>query len=98
MFAYNTSRQEATKHTPFSLMFCRQPNLPIYIEMQSESVEELVKHYDEIVEPDHGEKFKEHISTLQEVAKNIKVAQIKYKKQYDKKHAKPSEFYIGLLF
>eukprot|EP00731_Ephydatia_muelleri_P000049 Em0001g49a len=74
-----------------------QPNLPIDIEMQSESVEELVKHYDEIVEPDHGEKFKEHISTLQEVAKNIKVAQIKYKKQYDKKHAKPSEFYIGQL-
>ena len=97
VFAYNTSRQEATKHTPFSLMFCRQPNLPIDIEMQSESVEELVKHYDEIVEPDHGEKFKEHISTLQEVAKNIKVAQIKYKKQYDKKHAKPSEFYIGQL-
>ncbi|KAL5479365.1 hypothetical protein EMCRGX_G022879 [Ephydatia muelleri] len=78
-------------------MCCRQPNLPIDIEMQSESVEELIKHYDEIVEPDHGEKFKEHISTLQEVAKNIKVAQIKYKKQYDKKHAKPSEFYIGQL-
>eukprot|EP00731_Ephydatia_muelleri_P014878 Em0008g598a len=77
--------------------FIGPPNLPIDIEMQSESVEELVKHYDEIVEPDHGEKFKEHISTLQEVAKNIKVAQIKYTKQYDKKHAKPSEFYIGQL-
>eukprot|EP00731_Ephydatia_muelleri_P016134 Em0009g558a len=37
-----------------------QPNLPIDIEMQSESVEELVKHYDEMVEPDHGEKSKEH--------------------------------------
>ena len=65
--------------------------------MQSESIEELVKHYDEMVEPDHGEKFKEHISTLQEVAKNIKVAQIKCNKQYDNKHAKPSEFYIGQL-
>ena len=65
--------------------------------MQSESVEELVKHYDEMVEPGHGEKFKEHTSALQKVAKNIKVAQIKYKKQHDKKHAKPSEFYIGQL-
>ena len=65
--------------------------------MQSESIEELSKHYDEMVEPDHGEKFKEHISTLQQVAKNIKVAQIKYKKQYDKKHAKASEYHIGQL-
>ena len=36
-----TSRQEATKHTPFSLMFGQQPNLPINIDMQSESIEEL---------------------------------------------------------
>ena len=97
VFAYNTSRQEATKHTPFSLMFGRQPNLPVDIEMQSESVEELVKNYDEMVEPDEREKLKKHMSTLQEVAKNIKVAQVKYKKQYDRKHAKPFEFYNGQL-
>ena len=65
--------------------------------MQSESIEEHSKRYDEMVEPDHGEKFKEHISTLQQVAKNIKIAQIKYKKQYDKKHAKASEYHIGQL-
>ena len=58
VFAYITSRQEATKHTPFSLMFCRQPNLPIDIEMQSESVEDLYKHYFEVQEPDHEAKLK----------------------------------------
>ena len=49
------------------------PNLPINIEMQSASIEE------QMVDPDHGENVKEHISTLQQVAKNIKVAQIKCK-------------------
>ncbi|KAL5503221.1 hypothetical protein EMCRGX_G010138 [Ephydatia muelleri] len=42
-------------------MFGRLPNLPIDIEMQSESIEELSKHCNEMVEPDHGVKFKEHI-------------------------------------
>ena len=97
VFWHNTSRQEATKHSPLSRMFGQLPNHPIDIEMQSESIEGLSKHYNEMVEPDHGEKFKEHISTLQQVAKNIKVAQIKYKKQYDKKHAKASEYHIGQL-
>ena len=84
VFAYNTSRQEATKHTPFSLMFGRQSNLPIDIDMQSESIEELCKHYDKILEPDHQEQLTVHVTTLPQVGKKKKTL-IKYKKQYDKK-------------
>ena len=64
--------------------------------MQSESVEELVKHYDEMA--DHGEKFKEHISTLQEVAKNIKVAQMKYKGSMTKSMPSHLSFTLDSLF
>ena len=65
--------------------------------MQSESIEDLYKHHLEMQEPDHEVKLKEHINTLHQVAMNIKVAQNKYKKQYDNKHAKASDFCIGQL-
>ena len=78
-------------------MFGRQTNLPIDIEMQSESIEDLYKHYLEMQEPYHESKLKEHIHTLQQVAMNIKVAQNKYEKQHDKKHVKACEVCIGQL-
>ena len=81
----------------FFLCLIDQPNLPIDIEMQSKSIEDLYKHYLEMKEPDHEAKLKKHINTLQQVAMNIKVAQNKYKKQYDKKHTKASDFCIGQL-
>ena len=65
--------------------------------MQSKSIEDLYKQNLEMKEPDHEAKLKQHINTLQQVAMNIKVAQNKYKKQYEKKHAKASNFCIGQL-
>ena len=39
-FAYNTSKHDSTKYTPFQLMFWRQPTLPIDIELRKTTPEE----------------------------------------------------------
>ncbi|XP_064383396.1 uncharacterized protein LOC135332020 [Halichondria panicea] len=44
LFAYRTSKQKATKYSPFELMFCRKPVLPIQLELGSEG--ELEQSWD----------------------------------------------------
>ena len=49
---YNTSRHESSTYTPFQLMFGRQAILPIDIDLQKESVDELHHKYQVLIDPD----------------------------------------------
>ena len=44
-FVYNTSHHESTLHTPFEVMFGRQAVLPIDLDMEKQSPEQLLQEY-----------------------------------------------------
>jgi hypothetical protein len=94
LFAYRTRVHATTKHTPFFLVYGRDPIIPIDLEIApyptepiAEEQEELVKRIFEITE-----KLPEKI---REVRKHVEKAQEQYKERHDKKISKPPEFWIG---
>ena len=97
VFAYNTSRHESTRFTPFSLMFNREATLPIDVELQKALPEEVARVYLNLDEPDMAKLSKQRASHLEEAKQNILHAQQKQKETYDKKHAKPECYKIGQL-
>nr|XP_047133003.1 uncharacterized protein LOC105847471 isoform X3 [Hydra vulgaris] len=97
-FAYNTSRQESIKYTPFELMFGRKPILPIEFEVAGESPESLL--FDFNARPESSQHFmnkiiEERSCILEKAKKNIETAQEKQKLHYNKKHANPFVYAIG---
>ena len=97
VFAYNTSRQESTKFTPFQLMFNRQATIPIDLELQKSDSKDLATAYTQLPDVDQDEQEKRRMSIIEEAKKNIEVAQQKQKTIYDRKHAKPHCFEKGQL-
>ena len=97
VFAYNTSRHESTKFTPFKLMFGRKATLPIDVELQKASPEEVCQKYHTLDEPNTTAILTEHAQLLETAKKNILVAQQKQKENYDRKHAKPERFQVNQL-
>lgn len=94
LFAYRTSRQDSTKFTPFYLMHGREAMLP---------VDALVPHSER--RSDDHEALEEKVETLVELQKNvheqargnIKKAQERQKKQYDKKHNTSTNIKVSIL-
>ena len=97
VFAYNTSCHESTKFIPFELMFSRKATLPVDIEFQNASPEELCKKYHSLDDPNVSSVMKEHVQRLEAAKWNILMAQQKQKSYYDKKHAKPENFQVNQL-
>ncbi|RWS21034.1 uncharacterized protein B4U80_00811, partial [Leptotrombidium deliense] len=86
-YAYNTSRQESTKYTPFELVYAREARLPIdNINPRSIGFTDADTYGDAVM------KFA--AQTRKEAVENITVAQQKMKKRYDKKH-KPVSYDEG---
>eukprot|EP00731_Ephydatia_muelleri_P018182 Em0011g222a len=96
-FAYNTSRHDSTKYTPFMLMFGRRATLPIDVELERQCSEDLCKTYWELDEHPYPAVFSEHARILEEAKGNIIAAQLRQKEAYDKKHCKPDQFQCDQL-
>ena len=96
IYAYNTAIHESSLYTPFELMFGRKAVLPIDIEMESREQKSLISQFDQDSDSQATEaitaKRMEDFKTAKE---NISKAQLKQKKYYDKRHAKPEAFTFG---
>ena len=95
VFAHNTSCHESFKFTPFELMFGRKATLPIDVELQKASPEEVCQKFYTLDEPNTSAILSEHAQRLETAKQNILVAQLKQKENYDQKHAKPERFQIN---
>eukprot|EP00731_Ephydatia_muelleri_P021349 Em0013g1076a len=84
-FAYNTSRHESSTYTPFQLMFGRQAILPVDIDLQKESGDELHHKYQMLNDPDIVAVQHKHQVILEDAKKHILDAQKKQKQKVVKK-------------
>ena len=95
-YAYNTSRHESTLHTPFEVMFGRKAILPIDLDVERPNAAKLLE---DIEGADTGQSLEvltsHRMEVLQEVKKNINLAQKKQKKQYDEKHSRAACYIVG---
>ena len=94
VYAYNTSRHDSTRFTPFELMFGRQAVLPIDVRSDAvEVVEDVFNACDEEVVQRMAEAKK---TTLEKAKSNIVAAQEKQKQTYDRKHCtNPDVYSVG---
>ena len=98
VFAYNTSRHESTKFTPFEIMFSRQATLPIDIELGIVEPEDKLDVYAQMEQPDMTELQKKRTELLECAKQNILSAQEKQKTAYERKHSKLREkFQVGQM-
>lgn len=102
VFAYNTSVQESTHYSPFELMFGRKATLPIDLDMKKDTNDEETENQDlqeteeKITSMDVDRLTERRKELIEEAKLNIKEAQKKQKEAYDRKHARPEGFQVGL--
>ena len=93
VYAYNTSKHESSKYTPFEVMFGRRAVLPVDLNVAKRCGEplEMESIDDELLESE----MEGRQARLESVKANILIAQQKQKEQYDRKHSKPEVYSIG---
>ena len=95
LFAYNTSKHESSKFTPFEVMFGHPAVLPIdayFCTSTASLLHDKQLDYDEVeVRMLHQRKV------LEVVRMNIAAAQTRQKEQYDRKHYNPDVFKPGSI-
>lgn len=87
LFSYRVTRQSSTKFSPFYMMFCRHPRLPIDVELSPQ--EELdLELSEENVEDTMEALFEIQKEIISKATYNISQAQKKQKEYYDCKQPK----------
>lgn len=77
VFAYNTSRHESSKFTPFNLMFGHCATLPIDLDISRTTPEEVASRYHSSIDPDMSDVEEERTRCLEVAKRNIASAQEK---------------------
>ena len=95
IYAYNTSKHESSKYTPFEVMFGRRAVLPVDLNTATHQSEptEMESFDDEEIEAT----MEERRARLDCVKEKILIAQQKQKEYYDRKHSQPLVYSIGAL-
>ncbi len=91
--------QASTKHPPFTVLFHRTARLPIDMleDKYADPAERLAHYLDHAVDKDEEVEAKEVSDLLQNVKKNIELAQSKQKQNYDSKHGAGRSFQLNAL-
>ena len=76
-------------------MFGRKATLPIDVELQNASPNEVCQKFHTLDEPNTSAILREHAQRLETAKQNILVAELKQKENYDQKHAKPERFQVN---
>ena len=84
-------RQESSLYSPFEVMFGRKPTLPIELDGKH-----IPPQRSDTTDVDDATRMltDNRLSILREVKENIKRAQLKQKKLYDKKHHTSKSFQV----
>lgn len=98
VYAYNTSVQDSTQHTPFEVMFGRVARLPVDINLAAHTdPDQKVAEYQYSEYPSYCERKAEKQRLEEDVRTNIEKAQKKQKLYYDKKHGGGAHFTVGTI-
>lgn len=97
VFAYNTSKHESTTFTPFELMFGRKAYLPVDVDLEKATPEQLLDDWQEAsyTTVDVENAFAARKQAVKDAKCSIKKAQGKQKYHYDLKHFKPCVYDVG---
>ena len=96
IFAYNSSRHNSSKFTPFEVMFGRKPTHPVDVVMDSGTLHDALRAFQEVdVAIAHDELIIHRRECLEIVKQNILDAQQRQKEIYDRKHVCPPTFHLG---
>lgn len=95
VYAYNTSKHESSKYSPFTVMFGRLAVLPIDLKLTSDvaTLPNADQNADQLMEENQINRER----MMEKVKANIIAAQARQKEQYDKKHHNPDIFTKGAL-
>ena len=98
VYAYNTSVQESTKHTPFEAMFGRMARLPVdFNSAKHHDPDVVLEEYCTVKEGNELELCAQRCEMEQTIKENIAKAQTKQKQYYDRRHGAASCFGVGSL-
>ena len=79
MYAYNTSFQESTKHSPFETMFGRVAHLPVDCNTDNIDMDQKLQAYTNLRSPDSDERDAKRRKIEKAVKENIEQVQQKQK-------------------
>ena len=93
MYGYNSAMQESSRYTPFEAMFGRLAKLPVdFNTSKNYDADEKLSNYLSSGNPSEFERVAKRQRTETKIKANIKKAQEKQKKYYDKKQNYPFHY------
>ena len=94
-FGYNTSQHDSTKFSPFELMFGRKAVLPVQLDTQKESPEDVLEEFNNAPSADSNASFLQKLMDTRSAIIGKKQRKTSQRKHYNRNHASPAVYQVG---